>query len=475
MKCRYLIILAAVILILSGCSSNEISSEPTSLWVVTEATPSNGLNAQVQYYIEQFQIEHPNVRMQLDVLPTDEPKRTEYIKELYKTIESGEGPDIYLLPDRDILQTDHSFYQVTPLFPDMELAMRSGIFADISRLYNFDFRLGKSGLQKSVMDAGVVDRCRYVLPLRYEINTVYYFPDLISGTTELDIETCTVNDLMQYAISLGDPAVASAVDHIPARSHYALLETFSYLIDYDSGEVTLSSQDLEEYLSVYQKLVETIGPSWKVYGGAQLYNVEEIVDYSPIKVSTLSSGIAFSAYAKQTGYQIKMAPVRTVDGDVVATVSYFGAVGSGCKNVETAYEFLRIFLSEEAQWDTAYLDDKELPPLSGSGWPVRAKGSTPYLYSIAQKQMERYDGSRYRSTYKAIELHDQDIPVLEADIDLVRFHFCNSFYLYRQKLNGVENGESQTKTEQSALADVFIQDLENTYNANLNALPKISN
>lgn len=473
MKKRYLIILIAAILILTGCSS-EANTEPISLWVVTEATPSNGLNAQVRYYIDRFQTEHPNVRVQLDVLPTDETQRADYIKELYEKIESGEGPDIYLLPDRDILQTDHSFYQVTPLFPDVELAMRAGLFADIRRLYRFDFRLDKSGLQKTVMDAGVMDGCRYVLPLRYEINTVYYFPDLTSGNTELDIENCTVNDLMQYAIDLGDPAVASAVDHIPARSHYALIESFSNLIDYHTGELTLSSQDLEEYLSIYQKLVETIGPSWKVYGGAHLDNVAEIVDYSPIKVSTMSSGIAFSAYAKHAGFTLKMAPLRTGDGDVVATVSYFGAVGSGCENVETAYEFLRIFLSEEAQWETEFLDNNELPPLSGSGWPVRAKGSTPYLYSIALKQMERYNGSLYRTTYQKIEITDQDLSVLETDIDIVRFHFCNNFYTRRQELNDYKNGAVPTDIDMTALTDTIIQDLENTYNANLNSLPKIS-
>lgn len=467
-----LIVVLLCALIFSGCSSEETSTEPITLWVVTEVTPSDAMNARVQYYIDQFQSEHPNVSIQLDILPYAEPLRADYIKELYEKIESGEGPDIYLLPDRDILQTDRSYWRVDPLFPDVELAMRAGIFADISRLYNSDFRLGKSALQKTVMDAGVVDGCRYVLPLRYEINTVYYFPDLISGNAELDRENWTISDLMQYAIDLGDPAIASAIDHIPARSHYTPIETFSNLIDYDSGKITLTQQELEEYLSTYQKLAETIGLGTTIYGGVHLHNVEEIVDYAPVRVNTVMGGIAFSAYAQKTDTTLKMAPVRTNDGDVVATVSYFGAIGSDCKNVETAYEFLRIFLSEEAQWEAAYVDDRSLPPLGSYGWPVRAKGATPYFYNTALKWTDRMDGSQLPS-YKAIEMTDEDLPVLDTDIDIVRFHFCNSFYTRRQELNDYKNNAVPSDVDIAALADAIIQDIENTYNTNLNSLPKI--
>lgn len=471
---RILIICIAVILAL-GCvtACSNVDSGPTQLWVVTEVTPSTGMNAQIRYYMEQFQSEHPNVTIHLDILPTVADERTEYIRELYKKIESGEGPDIYLLPDSDLLKNDQTYIRATPLFPDIELAMRAGIFADISRLYDFDFSLGKSALQNTVMDAGVVGGSRYVLPLRYDIRTVYYFPDRISGSTELDIENCTISDLMQYVIDIGNPAIASGVDNIVSRAHYTLIESFSNLIDYNSGEVTMTAQDLKEYFSIYQKLCETIGPDKTEYGGVYLHNVEEIVDFTPIKVSSLVSAIPFSAYAKHTGSTLKMAPLRTDDGDVIATVSYFGAVGSGCKNTETAYEFLRQFLSEEAQWKTTYLEDSvdRIPPLSGYGWPVRVKGAAPYLWNTAQLQLERHDESLYQSGYQSIELSDQDIPVPETEIDIVRFHFLNNFYQHWIQLNDYNNHAAPTDVDIEALSNAFIQDLKITYNSNLNSLP----
>lgn len=472
MKKRYLIILIAAILILTGCANANAVTEPINLWVVTEVTPSRGMNAQVQYYIDQFQAEHPNVTVQLDILPYNEPQRSEYVKELYEKIEAGEGPDLYLLPNQDIVQSQN-YWQIEPLFPDVELAMQAGIFADISRNYNFDFRLGKSALQKTVMDAGVIDGNRYVLPLRYEIKTVYYFPELYCGNAELDMESCTVSNLMEFAIDSGDVAIVGSVDANPSRAHDTLPATFSNLIDYDSGEITLTQQDLEKYLSTYQTFAEAYSSSYKIYGSVHLDNVEEIVDYSPLKVCTLIGGIAFSAYAKQTGTTLKMTPLRTDGGDVIATVAYWGAIGSGCKNVETAYEFLRIFLSEEAQWKKAYLDEREYPPQVGYGWPVRAKGATPYFYNDALKWTERMDGSLQQS-YRSLELTDQDLPVLDADIDIVRFHLCNDFYLRRQELNDYKNGAVPTDIDISALAKTIIQDLETTYHKNMNMLPDVS-
>lgn len=471
MKNRILIILVAAILILTGCGKVP-TTEPVNLWVVTEVTPYRDMNENVQYYIDQFQAEYPNVTVLLDILPYNEPQRSEYVNELYEKMEAGEGPDIYLLPNQDIVQSQN-YWRIEPLFPDVELAMRAGIFADISRNYNFDFMLGKSGLQKTVMDAGVVDGARYVLPLRYEINTVYYFPDLFTGNTELDMENCTVSNLMQFAIDSGDVAITSSVDANPSRAHDALTLAFSDLIDYDSGEVTLSQQELEKYLSTYQEFAEAYSSVSQIYGGVHLHNVEEIVDYAPVRVNTLMGGIAFSAYAKQTGTTLKMTPLRTDDGDVIATVAYWGAIGSGCKNVEIAYEFLRIFLSEEAQWKKAHIDDRDYPPQVGYGWPVRAKGAAPYFYNDTLKWTDRMDGA-LQQNYRSLELTDQDIPVLETDIDIVRFHMCNDFYLRRQELNDYKNGAVPTDVDIAALADVIIQDIKNTYNANLNVLPKIS-
>lgn len=468
------VLLAFIFLIgcFTACSNDE--DDPVQLWVVTEETSAHGMNAQIRFYIEQFQNEHPNISIHLDILPTESTARTEYIKELYNKIESGEGPDIYLLPTTDLLRTDETYLRVAPmLFPDVELAMRAGVFADISHFYNFDFSLGKSALQNTVMDAGVVKGSRYVLPLRYDIRTVYYFPDRISGSTDLNIESATISDLMQYVIDVGDPVIASGIDNITSRANYTLVETFSNLIDYDFGEISLSAQDVKNYFTIYQKLRETMGTGILEYGEPWPYNVEKIVDHTPIKVNSLASAITYSAYAKYTESTVKMAPVRTDDGDVIATVSYYGAIGSDCKHSKEAYQFLRIFLTEESQWQIKRLEYAEAL-LGGLGsYPVRVKGSAPYLWSLLKCQLETYHGSLYWSGYQSIELTDQDIPVLQTDIDIVRFPFNNNFYQHWIQLNDYSNDATPTDVDSEALSNAFIQDLESTYNSNINSLPKV--
>ena len=43
--------------------------------------------------------------------------------------------------------------------------------------------------------------------------------------------------------------------------------------------------------------------------------------------------------------------MRALDGDLVANITYYGAVGAGCETPELAYSFLRMFLLEETQWE----------------------------------------------------------------------------------------------------------------------------
>ena len=471
MKKASILLFAVIFALVCVTACTNVDDEPVQLWVVTEITGSGGMNGQVRYYMEQFQSEYPNVSIQLDILPIEATDRAEYIKALYDKIEAGEGPDIYLMPVSDTVKNDYKYMRADPmLFPDVELAMRAGVFADISHYYNFDFSLGKSALQSTVMDAGVVDGSRYVLPLTYNLRTIYCFPERLSAGTELDIENITISDLMQYVIDIGDPAIASGVDNLRSDSKFTLSETFSNLIDYESGEIVLSVQDLEEFFSIYQKLQLTIGPKRTEYGIIEPVKAEEIVNYTPLKVSSLSNALTLAAYAKYTGSTLKMAPLRNDSGDVIATVSYYGAIGSGCKNIETAYKFLRIFLTEEAQWETKKLENGDiLFPVSA--WPVRVKGSVPYLWNARQTQLEMRDGTLYRSGCNTIELTDQDIPVLETDIDIVRFPFNNNFHQHWIQLVDYSNGATPTDVDMEALAEAFIQDLENTYNSNLNSLP----
>ena len=72
---------------------------------------------------------------------------------------SGEGPDIFILP------CDDGFtYNEIQLIENVEKGMATGLFADLTTQYDQDETLEKDVLLEKVMDAGVMDGKRYILP-----------------------------------------------------------------------------------------------------------------------------------------------------------------------------------------------------------------------------------------------------------------------------------------------------------------------
>ena len=122
--------------------------------------------------------------------------------------------------------------------------------------------------------------------------------------------------------------------------------------------------------------------------------------------------------------------MQTMDGSVIAEVTYWGAIGAGCQNVGVAYDFLSQFLSQEALWE---LDrSKSLAAKAGElyedGYPVRIKGSveplTESLVNIASKAKCDQDPEGGKARFlslKRTELIDTDFPLLDVEIDTARF------------------------------------------------------
>lgn len=81
-------------------------------------------------------------------------------------------------------------------------------------------------------------------------------------------------------------------------------------------------------------------------------------------------------------------------GDLIADVTYFGAVGASCRHPELAYEFLRLFLSEDAQWEVNRSRSTQgfQAGLIAAGWPVRAEGAAEYLWQNMEFQLGFYVG-----------------------------------------------------------------------------------
>ena len=420
-----LILLAGLSSCGSGGPAALDTTEEVTLWVVTDETISDGMNHLVNLRAEEFEDQYSNVTVKVDILPSEEEARTAYLEEVRAKMAGGMGPDVFLFSTRPVLTLEeprkYTYLRVEQLIPDVEKAMYDGLFADISQYYKADSALGKDALNKTVMDAGTIGRARYVLPLRYDMPVYYVTEEFDTYGIDREIFSQSFDRWMEAAIAAGDQRLACGAERNSISVH-------SDLIDYKKGTVTLTREKLVEYAELFRQvqllIKDEVGhrtsPRTFVYAA---FDEESF----PVQIASLSDCLDAAAIAKARGQELTMYPVRTLDGEVLANVDYYGAVGASCGHVDFAYEFLRGFLTEEYQWEDlrGVPGAEQYSGLLERAYPVRDKDAVAALWEKLKYQVESVSRSsgagRKIDAILAVELEETDVPVLEEKIGIVRF------------------------------------------------------
>lgn len=496
----------------TGCSTQD-STGKRQLWVVTEETTWDRMNGQLYELEQAYEKEHKDVDIRVEYLPTEQQERDVYLQQLRTEILQGGGPDLYLLPTDNTLTLNEPItptqVEVDPLFADVELAMRNGLFYDISRFYDKDDALGKENLNAQIMAAGVVEGKRYVLPLRYDLPVIYARQDALAAAgIDPGILEEGIDVIMDAVLASGDPVLAGGVFHNS-------FSAFSDFVDYGTGNVLLAEKELISYMETYQKLMALLGSQedyvlgtldlstfisdsydkitmWvenaediKIVDGEVIYEnaQERIRKYYPLWIGNLQDAFDYVPAAQYDEADMSVLPMRGVGGDVVATVTYYGAVGSGCSDPELAYDFLRQFLLQESQWEKNRPVRNHVKPLKGSGntakdmqrpgliesgWAVWDKDSLQTLWDVRRLQV--YKKPAYMTDENAKErmrkiglmtLETERMPIFDIAIDQVRFNTVMSDKLadILQSLNEQDDKKAPTQADIPRLAEELLWSL----------------
>lgn len=498
---KYVLFLLAVLIMLTGCGGGAGTEEQASatLWIVTEKTNADGMNEQVNQVIAAFQEDHPEITIQLDILPQEENERELTIQKLRTQLMAGNGPDILLLPTVCARIFNYSWTlneaetissRSSPLLLDVTQSMRTGIFLDISAFYDNDEALGKEALQQTIMDAGTLGDARYVLPLRYDFPAVYIQD---AGVEALGIDPETLEEgilpLLEAVVSAGDSLLASGA--VPSFCRIGdVLTLLPAAVDYENMQITLEPETLAEFLALYQQaeavaagndsgrdapwVWDYVDPTDIVYytdeQGKQKYYLathDAFPSTIPVAASTMSKAVNAAAINKSEHGGYRMAPLRGTDGQLTAWVTYYGAITAGCDYPEEAYDFLRRFLLEENQWE----QNRTLKKASWGGltwknyaiedgWPVRYKGFAEDFWNDLHRELSMSSTAPARRV-RSIKLTDEDIPLLDAEID--RVYFGNAVETeiaeYIRGMNDDETGEPLS-TAHAEAAEEFVNTLE---------------
>ena len=467
-----LVCLIIVFFVLSGCSSTDTpaalsTTEEVTLWVVTDETTSDGMNHLVNLRAEEFAVTYPNVTVKVDILPSEEEERTVYLEEIREKMEQGIGPDVFLFSTRNVLTLEHpkkyTYLRVEQLIPDVEKAMYEGLFADISTYYKADSTLGKDALNKKVMDAGTIGKARYVLPLRYDMPVYYVTEEFDTYGIDRKIFSKPFGKWMETVIDTGDQRLACGAERNSISVH-------SDLIDYKKNTATISQEELVSYAQLSRQ-VQLLVKDEADHRSRPLTYLYAAFDQEsfPVHIASLSDALDAAAIARARGQELSMYAVRTLDGDVLADVDYYGAVGASCQNVGFAYEFLRGFLTEEYQWENF----RQLPAseqdsgLLAQAWPVRYKDAVESLWEKLKYQVESVSlvpgTSNAVDAILAVELEEADVPVLREKIDIVRFPITMPEEYWQMLVSYDHAADSVPELpDVDALADTVIAELQAT-------------
>ena len=482
MKKKGICILLCCLLLLSGCAAGAKEVEGQTLWVLTEQSCSDGMNLQAEIVARRMEQENPGLTVRLEVLPVESQEREIRLSQLRTKIMSGDGPDVYLLPTGNTLTTDYvneyhrratKETEIVPLFPDVAQAMRSGLFEDLRELYDGDGELNAKALKKEIMDAGMVENHRYVLPLRFDIPVILTDPALWEryGLSEELLES----DGLGLANALLD-SESSVVSGLRLPEDLRLL---SAPFDYETEQLQLSTQQVADYLRVYQRWKAATIPEdqallqsafqetmsyleklWRpilegtvrdtfltmeAYNRLSHYICEDIhwstrgfPLFSCSMADSLESLAVAKTYEAVYGQERELLcyPWRNADGKITANITYWGAVGSGTQNPELCYAFLRQFLEEEFQWDAYRPREKENGKTRTyevqcagqveNSWPVRTVGSSALWETLRYQNRKmaysgRKESNQVGAAARSLTFADEDIPALSWKIDEVRF------------------------------------------------------
>lgn len=406
------VVLGLLTIAMFGCAETE---EDNHLWVLTDSHPSSTYYMLIERIMATFKEDHPEVTIEVESIPTALEERDIFLERVRSQIMAGEGPDVYLM----------SWY--TPLFSDVEHSMHNGAFQDISAYYNADDELPKDRMSQSIMESGVLDGKRYVLPLNFNVPVLYVDKQQVENAG-LDVNTLGtgLSGLSDVVKALGSEALIAE----PAMLYYYLPNMFSSLIDYKEEKAVWDKKELVVFLNDYRALMTEINAADIPYALGNMGTHISNGDYWAqnghcVYMGTLTELVDNLRLAKAEETDLAIIPIRTASGAISANVTNYGAIGAGTGSPKLAYEFLRNFLLEENQWENNIVDSPQGSLLTGN-WPVLTDGSWSDANSDIWRKASQITGSGSEATarknaLKFAELTEGDFEVILSTFDVVYF------------------------------------------------------
>ena len=353
MKHRLLsmIISAALILSLSACSSSSSSDTQKEQKQEDSSSSSkltilNCLNNNIDLEIAKFTTKHPDIKLEEEIYE-DETTR-EIKKQTMTKVLAGEGPDILIMRVKD--------------FPNINKMFQSKLFYDLNTLIKDDKSFKMDEYNKVVMDSGIVDGKRYVVPLFFNISAITTTKSFLSKNG-LNIPEGGVSwtELSQM--------VKKFVNNNKNDGKYMFGSDFSFdsliynsymkFVDFNKKESSFDSEEFISLLNIYKDIQAAVCPD-EVAKKSNIADLMKNGTYGIVQWDTnIQARQSMDSFYKQIfGEEVYMipSPGDKQTADITAGVRVVAGINVNCKKPQEAYEFLKQLLSKDNQ--IPHLDPK---------------------------------------------------------------------------------------------------------------------
>ena len=347
MKRKAALLLALVmVLLLPGCG------EEVSVWQETPVAPQTNESLSVfclgimkdremiKVAMEQYQSLYPEVEVELTLSGIDDTSEmnNERYQQMAAQVMAGEGPDVFII-DSTIM--------------DVEKLVRQGIFADMEPYFeadNFDWE----PYNQAVMDGGVWNGKRFVIPLSYKFPVLFTTRSALEETG-FDVEACGDYQgfLEETTRFLESEGRTRQLFYNPFFVTKSIVDSGLPIADYDTRTIDLSSPLLEDIFQ-WRKTIIEMDPNCQIGFAGGLKGAADVRDGNVLWTSAFYGpleGLYYDYGALKTlGKELVMMPIRDINGGIQAEIKYPVAVRANSENLQNAYNFIKLLLSPSVQY-----------------------------------------------------------------------------------------------------------------------------
>lgn len=329
-----LMILITVCFSITACVKNEEEYEKLKFYTYYEE--SDDIYDIVTRY-NNYCLDSLDRSYQIEIVRFDTPK--EMNLKISTEIMAGEGPDIF-----------H-----TNQYLPFEKLIENDTFADINEMIARDTsenKLDMNDYKKAVMDAGVFDGKRYIIPLFYNLDCIFITENKLKKF-DIDLENgdaVTYKNLPEifesyFADNQGASFVEKFENYFYAMAPDEMMYEFILnYVDFNSKRVYFETEEFREVLGYMKKLIE--------YSQADTKGYVCDVTYLNNNFEYVSGHYA---NAKEGKLPLVFRGIQKNEDDYCATVEMGIAINSNTKDKQKALEFIKYALSDKIQSSTIAL------------------------------------------------------------------------------------------------------------------------